>query len=308
MNQPNATNDIQLNSNNSITTERKIWEIFMLKIFVILPTICQLCGNIGINVTDHNTSLNPYVGWCTYNRCRKIYYLRDKTFFSLFPKTNISTILYIIKLWISENKNAVQIYNKIKSESNNIDISIDKIREILRALGHYIAHYKKDSYSLEEISTRNVFEHFAVDESDFVRVGGKIFWVIGIINTHTKKLRLELSFERDTSTMKKIIKNLVQTGNIIVTDGWSAYLWLDLPFSGYIHSKHNHGAGDFWEGYDSTSHIESVWNQLKNYIKSMYTIIPSDNFILYLKESEFRRNINHLDFNKKILELFGVLN
>ena len=163
----------------------------------------------------------------------------------MFPKTNISTILYIIKLWISENKNAVQIYNKIKSESNNIDISIDKIREILRALGHYIAHYKKDSYSLEEISTRNVFEHFAVDESDFVRVGGKIFWVIGIINTHTKKLRLELSFERDTSTMKKIIKNLVQTGNIIVTDGWSAYLWLDLPFSGYIHSKHNHGAGDF---------------------------------------------------------------
>ena len=47
---------------------------------------------------------------------------------------------------------------------------------------------------------------------------------------------------------------------------------------------------------------------MKNYIKSMYTIIPSDNFILYLKESEFRRNINHLDFNKKILELFGVLN
>ena len=59
MNQPNSTNDIQLNSNNSITTERKIWEIFMLKIFVILPTICQLCGNIGINVSVHNTLLNP---------------------------------------------------------------------------------------------------------------------------------------------------------------------------------------------------------------------------------------------------------
>ena len=58
-NQPNAANDIQLNSNNSITIERKIWEIFMLKIFVILPTICQVCGKIGINVTDHNTLLNP---------------------------------------------------------------------------------------------------------------------------------------------------------------------------------------------------------------------------------------------------------
>ena len=77
----------------------------------------QVCGKIGINVTDHNTLLNPYVGRCTYNRCRKIYYLRDKTFFSIFPKTNISTILYIIKLWISENKNAVQIYNKIISKA-----------------------------------------------------------------------------------------------------------------------------------------------------------------------------------------------
>ena len=47
---------------------------------------------------------------------------------------------------------------------------------------------------------------------------------------------------------------------------------------------------------------------MKNYIKSMYTIIPSDNFIIYLKESEFRRNISDLDYNKKILELFEVLN
>ena len=81
-----------------------------------------------------------------------------------------------------------------------------------------------------------------------------------------------------------------------------------MPFSGYIHSKHTHNGGDFGQGYDSTSHIESIWNQLKNYIKSIYNIIPSDNFILYLKESEFRRNINNLDYNKKIFELFGILN
>ena len=36
--------------------------------------------------------------------------------------------------------------------------------------------------------------------------------------------------------MKKVIKNHIRTGNIIVVDGWSAYT---LLYSGYIHSMHN---------------------------------------------------------------------
>lgn len=75
------------------------------------------------------------------------------------------------------------------------------------SIRHYIAHYIKDYYYIEKISSKNYFEHFAVDESDFVKVGGKIFWVIGIINTHTKKLRLELSFNRDTAVIKKNYKS-----------------------------------------------------------------------------------------------------
>ena len=40
----------------------------------------------------------------------------------------------------------------------------------------------------------------------------------------------------------------------------------------------------------STSHIEQLWHNIKQNITSIYKIIPSDNFVLYLKESEFRRN------------------
>ena len=123
-------------------------------------------------------------------------------------------------------------------------------------------------------------------------------WVIGIINTHNKFLRMEFpTLEMLIDIIKKIIKTQLQAGNIIVSDGWSGYHWLDEPFSSYIHSTHNHGAGDFWLGLDSTSHIESMWNQLKYYIKSIYYIIPSEDFILYLREAEFRRNINSLENN-----------
>ena len=44
--------------------------------------------------------------------------------------------------------------------------------------------------------------------------------------------------------MKKIISNLIPTGNTIVTDGASFYNWLDNPRYGYEHSVHNHGHSD----------------------------------------------------------------
>lgn len=221
--------NIRLNTNNDIQFERNIWLEYFIKIFVMVPSICYLCGNTKITVYQNNSLANPFIGRCTNCHCRKYYYLRDKTFFSLFPKTIVSTILYIMKLWILEKKNAVEIYHKIKIEAPNLNLSLDKIREILMKLRYFIAHYLKDTYILEDISQPNEFHHFAIDESDFTKIDGSILWVIGIINTHNKLLRLQLSFNRDAETMKKIISCHVKPGNIIVSDGWGAYQCLDQP-------------------------------------------------------------------------------
>ena len=71
-----------------------------------------------------------------------------------------------------------------------IIISQKKIWDILKFRSIYICHYLQDVYILEEISTQNNFEHFTVEESDFIQMQGKILWVIRIINTHMKQLRL----------------------------------------------------------------------------------------------------------------------
>ena len=63
--------------------------------------------------------------------------------------------------------------------------------------------------------------------------------------------------------MKKIISNLIPTGNTIVTDGASFYNRLDNPRYGYEHSAHNLGHCDFGVGVDSISHIEQLWHNLK---------------------------------------------
>ena len=70
----------------------------------MVPVLCTLYGYNGINLTNNDTLAIAYIGRCNNNKCWKVYYLRNKTFFVLFPKTNINTIIFIIKLWIFEKK------------------------------------------------------------------------------------------------------------------------------------------------------------------------------------------------------------
>ena len=63
----------------------------------------------------------------------------------------------------------------------------------------------------------------------------------------------------------------VGKGNNFVTDGWGPYGWMDEIGSGYFRIIHIHGHHDFGNGDESSSHVESVWADLKLKIKSYYT-------------------------------------
>ena len=88
---------------------------------------------------------------------------------------------------------------------------------------------------------------------------------------------------RNSETIKNIITKNNIKGNIIIIDGPLCYNWLNQPFCGYAHSVHNHGHGNFGFCMNSTSHIESLWSNIKTLIKSIYTVIPTDNFNLFLR-------------------------
>ena len=122
--------------------------------------------------------------------------------------------------------------------------------------------------------------------------------------------RLEILENRTQNTMKKLIERLVPKGNRIVTDNAACYNFLNRFDSGYNHSIHTHGHGDFGEGLDSTSHIEQLWQHLKQLIKEVYKIIPMNNFVLFLHEAEWRRNYCKFESNKflKFLHFKMLLN
>ena len=49
------------------------------------------------------------------------------------------------------------------------------------------------------------------------------FGLFDIINNRTKEFLLEASKYRDTNTIKKFLYKFIDSGNIIISDGWSGY-------------------------------------------------------------------------------------
>ena len=62
--------------------------------------------------------------------------------------------------------------------------------------------------------------------------------------------------------------------------------------------------GDFGLGLNSTSHIESIWSQLKAIIKKIYYVIPKKNLLYFIREGEWRIKNKNKTLAEKIDEFF----
>ena len=133
---------------------------------------------------------------------------------------------------------------------------------------------------------------------------------MGAKNNQTCNIRLDVFKSRNEYDIKIFINNHIRENNTIITDGWSAYQFLD--HSNYVHEVHIHGPnGNFGFCFLSTSHIEGLWGTLKSIINKIYNCVPCDNFILFLREAEFRYKLNRLanyeDKEKKIIDVLEYL-
>lgn len=98
----------------SLEEERIFWKTKLIEIFIIIPTLCPICQNGKILFINHDSIINPFLGKCTYYKCRRALYLRNNTIFSNHNKTHASDLYYIMEIWIHDEFNAEKIY-QIKS-------------------------------------------------------------------------------------------------------------------------------------------------------------------------------------------------
>ena len=98
-----------------------------------------------------------------------------------------------------------------------------------------------------------------------------------------------------------IIQGKILEGSTINTDGWKAYDGLVL--NGYTHHRVFHSKNEFARGKNHVNGIESFWSFTKRRL-AKFNGLTDNNFILHLKESEFRFNNRKLDLYAIMLKMF----
>jgi len=89
-----------------------------------------------------------------------------------------------------------------------------------------------------------------------------------------------------SATLYPIIEGKVIPDSIVYTDSWRGYNVLDV--SEFKHYRINHSKL-FADGRNHINGIENFWNQAKRHMRK-FNGVPKDNFVLFLKECEWRFN------------------
>jgi transposase-like protein len=98
-----------------------------------------------------------------------------------------------------------------------------------------------------------------------------------------------------------IIQGKILEGSTVHTDGWKAYDGLVL--NGYDHYRVFHSENEFTRGKSHVNGIECFWSYAKRRM-AKFNGMTNNNFILHLKESEFRFNFRGKDFTSFIQKVF----
>ena len=105
-------------------------------------------------------------------------------------------------------------------------------------------------------------------------------------------------------TLKAVIKEMVEEGSIVVSDGWVGYSGLHKE---YDHKRIAHNKGQFVKDEFHTNSIEGFWSLLKRGILGIYHSASPKHLQKYCDEFAFRYNTrNHKEGDRFNLALLGA--
>ena len=114
---------------------------------------------------------------------------------------------------------------------------------------------------------------------------------------------MDIIKNRNAYNIETFIYNHFKESSHFTHDGVLWYNFLSDNLNN-TQETHNHCNGDFRNGKRSTFHIETLWVELKKEFFNLYGLIPSKNFIYFLREIDVI--IKKFNNNEKIDTVFDV--
>ena len=127
--------------------------------------------------------------------------------------------------------------------------------------------------------------------------------VFGIFKRNGK-VYLELIPEAKAKILLPIITKRIRLGSDIFSDAGSWYS--GLVGLGYVHRTVDHGKEEYVNGEVHINGLEGFWGLSKTNMHT-YKGIKKKNWLLYLKEMEWRYNNRHLKFNDQVTQIMKLL-
>lgn len=115
---------------------------------------------------------------------------------------------------------------------------------------------------------------------------------------------LELIGQADKNELEQVIKRKIERKTEVFSDKFTGYD--GLVGLGYVHSSVDHGMEIYVDGRIHINGMEGFWGLS---ITNMHTYkgIKKKNWILYLKEMEFRYNQRHMTFDETVKKIITIL-
>ena len=131
------------------------------------------------------------------------------------------------------------------------------ILDILNKIRHSFTDELKQMYRESRIGgPPELNKMVAIKECLFIHENNTPIWVIGGMETDSRKMRFDVINRRISENIKIFLLNQVEARTKIISDGCQGYAFLDGEESVWEHETHTHGVGDFGYGPCSTSHME----------------------------------------------------
>lgn len=115
---------------------------------------------------------------------------------------------------------------------------------------------------------------------------------------------LELITECSKEELEKVIKKKIKKEAEIFSDTFKSYD--NLVGLGYIHQTVDHGMEIYVDGRIHVNGMEGFWGLSKTNMHT-YKGIRKKNWLLYLKEMEFRYNYRKLNFEEMVFKIIKIL-
>jgi len=132
------------------------------------------------------------------------------------------------------------------------------------------------------------------------RLKGEKWWMVGGICRETRQIFLKMTKIRSSNFLMSLIKENVEQGTRVITDGWKGYN--NLSQHDFIHHKiiHEEAFVDPSDRSIHTNTVERLWGLLKQFLSKG---LPSHVIEREAKHFIFRKMI----FSRKFSEIFHVI-